>query len=249
MNDTWERRNVPHTPGYNNPQDEVTFTVTYDSGTDEITVVASREFFGETAVESIIVTTNSGATTVEEGVGFTTDSATQVSIANGSTLGSSLEQLDFYGEQNATGALRGVWVGPLALGSGNTFPVVTSICSPAPNTVRFVGDRFLTASVGAVGHVTTRLASYAAELPLNGIGMQYELADGSPDQNGWTLITHTDTVIEISNPAFTTQEPADGSGTFVVTGVAFHSADTIGMYYYEPWGETFNTPVDGAGCP
>jgi hypothetical protein len=126
-------------------------------------------------------------------------------------------------------------------------PVIDRICSPAANTVRFEGRGFLSTPLGAVGYVIPRLLDYTAGPGLNGPSMQYELADGSPDANGWELLTHTDTVLEISNTRFTSEEPSGGPGDFVVTGVAFHDPTATTMYYWEPWGTTFNTPVDGAG--
>jgi hypothetical protein len=140
---------------------------------------------------------------------------------------------------------------PQDAGPSLTYPLLEGICSPAANTIRFTGQRFLTATVGPVGYVIPRLASYASGGTLDGPGMIYELADGSPDANGWTLVTHTDNVIEISNPAFGTEDPDDLGADFVVQGVAFHDPTAGPMYYYEPWGDPspYSAPVDGAGCP
>lgn len=132
-------------------------------------------------------------------------------------------------------------------GGGDTYPLLESICSPAADTVRFVGQRFLTASLGPVGYVIVRLADYSSGPPANeleGPGMIVELAN----PGSWTVVSHTDTEIELSNPYFSTIEPNAGPGDFVVTGAAFHDATAGNYYYYEPWGETFSTPVDGAGC-
>lgn len=130
---------------------------------------------------------------------------------------------------------------------GDTYPLLESICSPAPDTIRFEGQRFLTATTGPIGYVIPRLADYGTTL--GGPTMIYELADGSPDSNGWSVVQHTDNILEISNPLFTSDEPSGGPGDFVVTGAAFHNVDTLGYYYLEPWGEAWSVPVDGAGCP
>jgi hypothetical protein len=133
----------------------------------------------------------------------------------------------------------------LPAGDPNDYPLVTSVCSPAPDTIRFIGQRFLTANLGAVGYVIPRMAEYGSVL--GGAAMIVELADLD---NGWVLNTHTDTIIELSNPAFTTDDPIPGGGSFWVNGVAFHNADTLGYYYYEPWGQgNFGAFVDGSGCP
>ena len=115
---------------------------------------------------------------------------------------------------------------PLAVpGTPLTYPLLEGICSPAPETIRFTGQRFLTATAGAVGYVIPR-----GDAPiLGGPAAIYELADGSPDANGWSLISHTDNEIELHNAAL-------GAGD-TVWGVAFHNADTLGYYYLEPWGD------------
>lgn len=115
------------------------------------------------------------------------------------------------------------------------YPIVESICSPAPDTVRIVGQRFQTAGAGAVGYTIPR----GTGAIFSGPQTQHEFADGSPDAYGWSLLEFTDNVIELHNPNF---DPGD-----VMTGVAFHTADAIAMYYYEPWDGQFSTPVDGSG--
>lgn len=138
-------------------------------------------------------------------------------------------------------------VSPDAPTTGLTYPLLEGICSPAADTVRFVGQRFLTATAGPVGYVIPRLADYAAGALLNGPNMIVDLSNVPAN---WTLVTHTDTVIELSNPDFTNEEPSGGPGDFVVDGVAFHDPTATTMYYYEPWGapSPYSAPIDGAGC-
>lgn len=136
-------------------------------------------------------------------------------------------------------------------GPALTYPILESICSPSADTIRFTGTNFLNATAGPIGYAILRLLDYSAAGPneLQGPAMQYEFADGSPDPvYDWVLVTHTDTVLEISNPRFSLAEPSGGPGDFVVTGVAFHDPTASGFYYYEPWGESFYAPVDGLGC-
>lgn len=227
------------------------FLVTYDEGTDTVTVESSVPFFGPD-VQAIEIHLDGGANNwlLTDGAQFTTVDSTHITFGNGTAYGLVLESIDFFNDGSQS-ILRGSWSGSVAFGPPLTYPLIESICSPAPDTIRFVGQRFLTATAGQVGYVITRLADYSNGPPANvleGPGMQYELADGSPDANGWTLNTHTDNIIEIANPAFTALEPDGGPGDFVVTGAAFHDPTATTMYYYEPWGLSFSTPVDGAGC-
>jgi len=128
-----------------------------------------------------------------------------------------------------------------------TYPLIESICSPAPDTIRFVGQRFLTATAGAIGYVIPRLAHYASGALLNGPNMIVNLS--APPAN-WTLVSHTDNEITLSNPDFTNEEPFPTPGDFVVNGAAFHDPTATTMYYYEPPANiSFSNPVDGVGCP
>ena len=121
------------------------------------------------------------------------------------------------------------------------------MCSPAPDTIRFEGQRFLTATVGPVGYVIVRLSTSTDDL--GGPAMQHEIADGSPDAYDWTLVTHTDNVIELQNPRLVSEIPDNGGVPFVVNGAAFHDPTATTMYYYEPASNiAFAVPVDGAGC-
>lgn len=137
---------------------------------------------------------------------------------------------------------------PVLPADPNDYPLLEGICSPAADTIRFTGQRFLTANLGPVGYVIPRMADYASGVLLNGSNMIVDLSNVPAN---WTLVTHTDTVIELSNPDFTSEEPSGGPGDFVVTGVAFHDPTTGGYYYYEPWGDPspYSAVVDGAGCP
>lgn len=129
----------------------------------------------------------------------------------------------------------------------DTFPLLEGISSPAADTIRFTGQRFLTASEGAVGFVVPRLADYGTASPLDGSGMVVNLSALS---NGWVLNTHTDTVIELSNPAFTSDEPSGGPGDFDVVGVAFHDVTSGSTYYfYEPWGDPSPYSATVAAAP
>lgn len=132
-------------------------------------------------------------------------------------------------------------------GTPPTYPLIESICSPAPDTIRFEGQRFLTATAGEVGYIIVRLSSYTDDL--GGPYMVHEVADGSPDAYDWTLVTHTDNVIELQNPRFVSEIPDNGGQPFVVNGAAFHDPTATTMYYYEPAENiAFAVPVDGAGC-
>lgn len=159
--DTWDRRNIPVNDGYNNPEDDVVITPTYNSGTNEITVSADRPFFGEVEVESIVATTEDGPTTLNEGSGFTTSSPTAVVVANASDLGDLLEQLDFYGEPNALGQLRRIWVGYLSISA--TGPIVTSASANGGGEFTIVGDRWDSAVDGAVDRVIVNFTDASSE--------------------------------------------------------------------------------------
>lgn len=143
--------------------------------------------------------------------------------------------------------LQVIAIGSIAVekvGVPPAYPLLESVCSPAADTVRFEGQQFLTGSA-PIGYVVVRLADYSTGPELSGASMIVDLS--APGD--WTVVTFTDNIIELSNPNFTAVEPSAGPGDFVVTGAAFHDAiDQSYYYYYEPWGETFSTPVDGAGC-
>lgn len=149
--------------------------------------------------------------------------------------------------RDAGDAVADEWYGSVLVESApdpNDYPLLESVCSPALDTVRFVGQRFLTAGFGPVGYVVVRMADYASGC-LDGPTMIVNLAAPGP----WSVVSHTDTEIELSTPLFTSCEPDGGPGDFVVTGAAFHDGiDQSQFYYYEPWGEAFAATIDGAGC-
>lgn len=217
------------------------FVEAYDCVNDTLTITATN--FDFTPVVTINYTGN-GNGQIQRPPHFTLDSATQITIQQASFFlnGGVLTQLDFFVGPSVAAS----WTGNVLLAPcpPDIYPLLESICSPAADTVRFIGQRFLTASAGAIGYVVVRLADYASGC-LDGPTMIVDLANPGP----WTVVSHTDTEIELSTALFTSCEPDGGPGDFTVTGAAFHDAvDQTGFYYYEPWGETFSTPVDGAGC-
>ncbi len=225
-------------------------TVSYDEIEDEIVIISVDPIFPVVGDE-VYWLDITGSVNAAVGAVYVSDTELRYSAAayGGDAVSTVLvSRGEGYGERRALAASEET----VFLLPATTYPLIESICSPSADTIRFEGQRFLTATVGQVGYVVTRLADYSAAGPneLQGTAMIYEFADGSPDPvYDWVLVTHTDNVIEISNPRFSLVEPSMGPGDFVVTGAAFHDPTATTMYYYEPWGETFSTPVDGAGCP
>jgi hypothetical protein len=109
MTDTWERRNVAVTPGYNNPDfGTLTFTPVYSSGPDELVITASHPVFAAAQTIGYQTTLNSGTIVLPN---FTVDSPTQITIPNASsydTMPFDFTQLDFF---NAGPTLIGTWTG------------------------------------------------------------------------------------------------------------------------------------------
>lgn len=202
--DTWDRRNSPVNEGYWNPLDRVTFTMAYDSGDDEVTITASRAFFTNVSVESIVVDMDDGPTTINLGAGYTIADATHLVIAAASALGATLEQVDFYGEPAAGGILRGTALGPLELATAE-FPTIATITSPSDGVIRITGSGFLAAyAQGLLDRVDIDFAAtdggaydHAYEYIVTG-GEADLNAESNPEGDGEITLL-TDTVIEITD--------------------------------------------------
>ncbi len=115
MTDSWERRSVPYTRGYNMPRNP-TFSVTYDSGTDVLTI----ETPGNNALSGVneIVFEGSGGDGVLASGDFTVVSPTMITVAGACAklaCDSTLTQLDLY---NPGPTLVGTWTGSVALSAG-----------------------------------------------------------------------------------------------------------------------------------
>jgi hypothetical protein len=115
MTDTWERRAIANTPGYNNLGPALTFTPVYDQGTDTLVITASHPVLG--AVDQINFQGTNGNGTLIVGGDFIVDSPTQITVsgAYAALLGPpdlTLTQLDFF---NFGPVLVGTWTGSVAV--------------------------------------------------------------------------------------------------------------------------------------
>lgn len=117
MTDTWEKRAIAYTPGYNTPGATLTFSPVYNGLTDELVVTASHPVFG--SVDQINFQGSNGNGSLTSPADFTVDSPTQITIpgAYAALLGPpdlTLTQLDFY---NPGPVLVGTWTGSVSISS------------------------------------------------------------------------------------------------------------------------------------
>jgi hypothetical protein len=151
MSDSWERRNIAVTPGYNNPDfGTLTFTPTYDPGSDSLVVTASHPVFAAIASVGFQSTSNSG--TIYTPLGVVIDSATQITIPNASSYDATpfdFTQLDFF---NAGPTLIGTWNGVVSV-TDMANPFVTSALSPSSGRIAIFGQGFLFSLNGPVDRI------------------------------------------------------------------------------------------------
>ena len=170
MSDSWERRPLACTPGYNNCGDVPLFTVTYDALNDRLVMQASLPVFG--AADNIngageYPTGTPGWTFNISSGNFSIQSSTELWLdgAWGFLVGSpgveaTIEQMDFY---NAGAVLIGTWVGSVAVtepvGSfvefysyvdyyGDTTFAPTPSCATVGSTPQAVAGAFLYGTFG-----------------------------------------------------------------------------------------------------
>lgn len=116
--DSWERRNVPYSPGYNNPATGVQFTVSYDQGLDRLIVQSNFPVLGSldsAQGEGETPDGNPGWTFNISSGNWIIDSASEAHLdgAWGFLIGNpgddgDIQQLDFY---DAGLVLIGTWTG------------------------------------------------------------------------------------------------------------------------------------------
>lgn len=247
MTEEWQRLQVPCSPGFGTCSGP-TFTVTYDSANDRLVIISDLPVFDAIDSLNFAGTGGSGTTFAVDGQG---PSEVWVNDAAATLLApTDITHLDFF---DAGPALIGTWIGTVhidAVGT-HTYPLLEGIYSPAVNQVAFVGQRFQTATSGAITNATVRLASYAAgcfEGPTMGVTL------ASPT-SGWSVVTFTDTLIVLENAKFTTCTPDNAEADFTVDGVAFAAPNYgtpagDGYYFYEPWAEsTYSRVIDGTTPP
>lgn len=128
MPDSWERRALPNVRGWNNPLSVLTFMVTYDSGLDVLTIVASHPVLS--MIDAIGWELDTPATGALSSGQFTIVNETTITIATASvSIGSgALTQLDFF---NAGPLLVGIWTGSITLAAVPVEPGVVGTGLPA----------------------------------------------------------------------------------------------------------------------
>lgn len=243
----WERRPLPCQTGYNQcAAPEPVFTVEYDQNADMLIVTSSIDVFGPVDQVNFVGSNGSGTATptIQSGTTLRIDNAAATLFAP-----TDITQLDFF---SPGPTLVGIWTGTVHVESAidpANYPLLEGIYSPNPNEVVLRGQRFLSASAGGITHMFLRLASYSLgclEGPQVGVYL-----DGTPNDYGWVVSQFDDNTIRLLNNKFTDCEPDDSSGVFVATGASFDAPNYgspvgDGYYFWEPWGETFSTPIDGS---
>lgn len=245
----WERRPLPCVTGYNQcAPSGPTFVVEYHSGDDTLTITADESLF-DTA-DSLNYQSTSGTGSIS-GIDFS-HAGNLITIENASThftLPTDITQLDVF---DPGPTLIGIWTGTVHIDAPldpADYPLLTGIYSPAVNQVAFTGLRFQTATAGEAYHGYVRLESYATGGCLDGPKMSVYL-DGTPQSNGWVLVTYTDTLIVLENPLFSTCTPDDAAPNFTVNGISLDAPNYgtppgDGYYFWEPWGVTYSCEIDG----
>lgn len=210
--DSWERRAIANTRGYNFIGDTLTFDVVYDSILDTLTITASHPVF--TPVDSINFQGTFGSGTMTLGIEFVVDSPTQITVAGAGAILSApttLTQLDFY---SPGPTLVGTWTGS----------VPVSPTPPVPGieiTFAFVGQINKNDSAGLGSIIPAEIASAFGE-PGVGLTVSYNTQTDA-DIGIVRVVTDIGTFDFSPPPGFGSTFGLD-TGQFLVSGGALAGA-------------------------
>lgn len=210
MTDTWEKRAVAYTPGYNTPGNTLAFTPVYNSGTDELVITASHPVFGP--VDEINFQGTFGSGTMNVGVEFVVDSPTQITVSGAAAVLSAptdLTQLDFF---SPGPTLVGTWTGNV------------NIPAPVPAieiTFAFVGQINKNDSSGLGSVIPAEIASAFGE-PGVGLAVTYNTKVDA-DIGIVRIVTDIGT-FDFSPPGGFGATFGTDSGQFLVSGGALAGA-------------------------